>query len=132
MNTQASVVSLLLATLSAGLAAQDMGLKMVAFPKGMTAFVDAAPKGSAVVLVLGLAETPSKLPDGQVLGIAQDLLAGFAIADGQTATRIEVNMPLNPGFTFYAQAVAVDLTLPVDGQKLRLSQVEAVEVAKHR
>jgi len=132
MNTQTAIVSLsLLCCLSTGLAAQDLGLKTAANPISVIAGVDGAAKGSAVILVLGLKESPTKLPDGQLLGITPDLLAGFAIADGVNPTTMQMRLPFVPeGLTFYAQAVSIDLTRAPEDQKFGLSQVDTVVVRK--
>ena len=131
MNTQTAIVSLLLfPLLSTGLAAQDLGLRAAATTQSMFASVDGAARDSCVVLVLGMSATPTRLPDGQVLGISPDLLADFAIADGRNPTAVHVRFAsaLPRGFTFYAQAVSIDLTLALNAQQFDLSQVETVVV----
>jgi len=131
MNTHTAIVSLLLPVLSAGLAAQDLGLKTAASSHTMAAGVDGAARDSVVVLVLGLRQAPTSLPDGQVLGITADMLAGFAIADGRNPTNMTIRLSNLPeDFTFYAQAVSIDLTKALDRQTFGLSSVETVVVGK--
>jgi hypothetical protein len=132
MNTHVAIASILLSTLSVGLVGQDLNLKVQANQKHMIAGVDGAPRGTVVILMLGLEETPSKLPNGQLLGISQDLLAGCAVADGWNPCFLSMafGQRLDPGFTFYAQAVAIDLALPLDRQYIPVSQVRTVEIAK--
>lgn len=132
MNTQTAIVSLLLPVLSAGLAAQDLALRAAATPAKLHASVDGAAKGTVVILVVGLRQGPIPLPNGELLGITPDLLAGFAIADGANAVSITADFrsPMAPGITFFAQAVSVDLSLPLERQDMGLSQVRRVEVTK--
>ena len=131
MNTHTAIVSLLLPVLSTGLAAQDLGLKTAANQSGVVAEVGGAQKGSVVILVLGMKEAPTKLPDGQLLGITPDLLAGFAIADGQDPAKMEIRLPGLPAdFTFHAQAVSIDMARALEDQKFGLSQVDTVVVRK--
>ena len=132
MNTKSTIVCLLLPVLSAGVAAQDLSLKAAASPTQVHASVDGAAKGRVVILVLGLRQGPVPLPNGELLGITPDLLAGFAIADGLNPAQINVDyqFAMDPGVSFYAQAVSVDLALPLDRQDMGLSPVRRVEVSK--
>lgn len=131
MNTFTAIAAILLPTLSAGLAAQDLNLLTKSGPKQMVASIDGAEKGRIVILVLGLDATPSKLPSGQMLGVSPDWLAACAVADGHNACQMEISFGdyQHRGFVFYAQAVAIDLEQPLDGQKFALSPVNKVVVA---
>jgi len=132
MNTKQAIVSLLLPVFSAGLAAQDLALKAEANPTTLHASVDGAARGKLVILVVGLRQGPMPLPNGELLGITPDLLAGFAIADGVNPAPITVDFrfPMDPGITFYVQAVSINLALPLERQDMGLSPVRSVKVTK--
>jgi len=122
MNTCRIASFLLPAALATSLAAQDLRLEAAVGPRTMTAAVQGAADGSIVVLVLGLQEAATKLPDGQILGVAPDMLVGFAISNhgsAQLYTRFTVE---SDSFAFYAQAVAIG-----ERGSLTLSNVQRVE-----
>lgn len=135
MNTQHTVVSLLLAFLAADVTAQQLKLDAVVHPGYIDARVDGAKRGHFTVLVLGLSESRVKLPGGHELGIEPDLIAGFAVADGYDATTIGMRLPgdLHEDFTCFAQAVSFDPELsPTEPKALGLSQVQKLQVAAPR
>lgn len=130
MNTNLFASLLLPATLSATLIAQDLKLEAVVGPRALSASIRGAEDGAFVVLVLGLAEAATKLPDGQILGVSPDLLVGFAISHGgPTALYTRLGMELD-AYDFFAQAVAISPRVPMGERgSLAVSNVQHVTTA---
>lgn len=135
MNTQVISGLLFAAFLTTGLAAQELKLTTGSRPGYLTASIDGAQKGEFAILVLGMTEGRAKLPNGLVLGVEPDVIAGFAVANGYSPARIAVSIPreVREDFTCLAQAVSFNPDVaPEDHDAFGLSQVEKVEVAAAR
>ena len=135
MNTHVISGLLLSAFLTTGLAAQELKLTTGSRPGFLTASIDGAQKGEFAILVLGLTEGSAKLPNGMVLGVEPDMIAGFAVANGYSPARIAVPLPRDMGddFTCLAQAVSFNPDVaPEDPDAFGLSQVAKVQVSARR
>jgi hypothetical protein len=114
MNTKLHA-SFFLPLLAASLSAQDLQFDAWVAPASIRAEVGDAAPDSLVVLVLGLRESPYKLPGGQMLGVEADLVTGFLLADSEGTASFDLQLPRSArDVDCFVQAVAVHPRLPLD------------------